>query len=369
MMQNLTGALLWCSPAAFLACLVLVIRSRRVQTQLARELSVLAREARLRDEEVAHLVSSRLPALTAQLVGSPSDFPAPLHASLMGTQFHASLDAVGMLFARTVQEARDKAEKTAHTVVRSAMCSLEELVSEQQELLTATRSGNHILQIPDELVSDIEQINAQIGRRIQNIGILAGAGIGHNHQPTTLTDVIHAARMRAQHCKQVQFRDPTDVTVVAAGVEPLIIAIAELLDNGGRQSDPEIPISVGIHTGQHGTTLTIDDAGTGMDADRLRQASAFLNGQQSTALCRVGRPNQFGLAVVGLLAARYDFRALLGSRSPLGGARAVLVLPVMLTVAEGAQEKESAPGSRVVYSSPFSADDMTGPTGRLLHTN
>ncbi|MFF1870452.1 hypothetical protein [Kitasatospora herbaricolor] len=369
MMQNLTGALLWCSPAAFLACLVLVIRSRRVQTKLARELSALAREARRRDEEVAYLVSSRLPALTAQLVGPPSDFPAPLHESLIGTQFHASLDAVGMLFARTVQEARDKAEKTAHTVVRSAMCSLEELVSEQQELLTATRSGNHILQIPDELVSDIEQINAQVGRRIQNIGILAGAGIGHNHQPTTLTDVIHAARERTQHCKRLKFRDPTDVTVVADAVEPLIIAIAELLDNGGRQSDPAIPISVGIHTGQQGTTLTIDDAGTGMDANLLQQASAFLNGEQSTALCRVGRPNQFGLAVVGLLAARYDFRALLGSRSPLGGARAMLVLPVTLTVAETAEEPESASGSRVVYSSPFSADNLAGPTGRLLHTS
>ncbi|MFE3111099.1 ATP-binding protein [Kitasatospora indigofera] len=369
MMQNLPGALLWCIPAAFLTCVALVIRSRQAQTRLARELASLAKEVRLREEEAAHLVSSRLPALMAQLAGPPSDLPAAMHESLLGTQYSASLDAVGMLFTRTVQEAREKSEKAAHTAVRRAMCSLEELVAEQQELLAGLRLGHHVLHISDELMSDIERINAQVGRRIQKIGILAGAGIGHTNEPTALTEVIRAASARTQYCQQVQFRDPTDVTIVADAVEPLIIAIAELLDNGVRQPDPVVPISVGIHSSQQGTTLTIDDAGTGMDTGQLQLASTYLNGQQPTALCRVGQPDQFGLALVGLLAARYDFRALLGSRSPLGGTRAVLVLPVTMTVAELTEVPPPAAGSRVAYSSPFSADDLARPMSKLMHTS
>jgi hypothetical protein len=115
--------------------------------------------------------------------------------------------------------------------------------------------------------------------------------------------------------------------VISRAVEPAVLAVAELLDNAARHSQPDTPIEVSIQSAHHGITIVIDDCGIGMLEDEMRRATELLSGQRSVDVTRLGDPPAFGHAVVGRLAARYGFRAHADSASPFGGLRATVFLP------------------------------------------
>jgi hypothetical protein len=118
-----------------------------------------------------------------------------------------------------------------------------------------------------------------------------------------------------------------NVAVISRAVEPVVLTVAELLDNAARHSQPNAPVEVNFQPAHNGMAIVIDDAGVAMNAEELARAERLLSGQESVEINRLGDPPQVGFAVIGVLAARYGFTVSVDTRSPYGGVRAVVFLP------------------------------------------
>jgi hypothetical protein len=135
--------------------------------------------------------------------------------------------------------------------------------------------------------------------------------------------------------------------VTSRAVEPVVLTLAELLDNAARHSRPDTTVEVNFRSTHNGVAIMIDDAGVAMDADELQRASELLSGETSVDIHRLGDPPQIGFAVAGVLAARYGFRVSVDSRSPYGGVRAVVFVPsALLTNVPDAREPAPAAAPR-----------------------
>ncbi len=132
------------------------------------------------------------------------------------------------------------------------------------------------------------------------------------------------------------------LAVVSRAVEPVVLAVAELLDNAARHSQPNTTVEVGIQPVHNGACVVIDDAGVGMDGREIQNAVAMLSGRRPVDVSRLGDPPQFGFPVIGVLAARYGFSVSVDTRSPYGGVRAVVFLPSALLT----QLDVDGPGTR-----------------------
>jgi hypothetical protein len=213
----------------------------------------------------------------------------------------------------------------------------------------------------------MDHANARFGLRVQSLGLLAGAGLGDCPDPAALTDVVHQASFRIQDHARVRFGAPVGAAVVAEAVEPLAMATAELLDNAARHSDPDTLVTVETRAGKGGATIVIDDSGPGMTAEQLQRASDLLGGRQPVSLSRLDDPPQYGLAVVGLLSARYGFRAFVGAQSPGGGVRAIIHLPAELLVGQVEEQAAAESTSDGAAEPPqWAIDDLARPMGQFV---
>ncbi|MFD9123252.1 ATP-binding protein [Kitasatospora sp. NPDC059571] len=361
MMQYLVIAMLQCLLAALLLRQAKAARSR-ARAELGRKVTTLLAETRMRDEEAAHL-ASRLAIMADHLLSGAGDVPGPRHAELTGTPFAASLEAVLDLASETVQQARAQAEQSAHNAVSTAMESLQALASQQQTVIADMQRRFSDPDIFQGLL-EIDHANAQVGRRIQAIGLLCGADTMCHRQPATLTDVVRGATSRIRDYRHVRLCPPVETTLIGEVVEPVAVALAELLDNAARHCEPGTPVDVGIQTAPRGSIITIDDSGPGMDDEHLQQAAAVLTGRRSPALCRLGDRPQLGLPVVGLLAARHGFRVHIGARSPHGGVRAMLLLPTELLAGAAEPDPSSLQGAAV--STRHAVGNLARPMGKFI---
>jgi hypothetical protein len=243
------------------------------------------------------------------------------------------------------------------------MLMLQNLVLEQHTLIAAAQQLDGAFDVHQRL-AEIDRANARIGRRVLSIGVLAGAGLGPHQEPAALADVVRHASLRIEGHPRVRIGESTDVAVVPEAVEPLSMALAELLDNAARHSPPGSLLTVDARAGEHSATIVIDDSGEGMTAEQLHHVSGLLSGRHPVDLWKSGDPPQYGLALVALLSARYEFHAFVGAQSPYGGVRAIVHLPSDLLVPRPA-------GSGTADHGPAGApagavDDLGRPMGRFV---
>jgi hypothetical protein len=190
-----------------------------------------------------------------------------------------------------------------------------------------------------------------IGRLADSLAVLGGAAPGRRRtRPVDLLDVVRGALSRIVDYRRVDVEVSADAAVVAAVVEPVVHALAELLDNATRYSPPQTRVRVSAEplpgldgARDAGLTVVVEDAGVGLDADALRYAARVLSpaGFESDPVRPAGPP-RLGLTVVGRLARDAGFTAVVEPR-PGGGARATLRLPAALvTAAPAAPEPAGA---------------------------
>jgi hypothetical protein len=110
-------------------------------------------------------------------------------------------------------------------------------------------------------------------------------------------------------------------------VEPVALAVAELLDNAASYSPPHTTVEINFQTVPNGVCIMVDDAGVGMHEEVRQSAARFLTADEPVGITRLGHPPQFGFPVIGMLAAQYGFTVSVDTRSPYGGTRAVVMLP------------------------------------------
>jgi hypothetical protein len=329
MERNMLAVAFWCVAACGIILLLLLWGQRRRTARLRKRVSLLEGAVNIRDEELRHLVSNRLPALTESLYGRPVDVPGSIHPKLSETAYGRNLDAVSDMFHESVGQAKARADESAKATLKSMMRGVQSLANEQQLVISKMQLQHDDPDVLQGLLA-IDHMNAQLGRRAQASAVLCGSWPGQQRSASAIIDVVRGATSRIRDYLRVQVNPQVNVAVVSRAVEPVVLAVAELLDNAARHSQPNAPVEVNFQPAHNGMAIVIDDAGVAMTPEELQRAARLLSGEESVDINRLGDPPQVGFAVVGVLAARYGFSVSVDTRSPYGGVRAVVFLPTAL---------------------------------------
>nr|BFD87244.1 sensor histidine kinase [Streptomyces sp. Xyl84] len=229
-------------------------------------------------------------------------------------------------YDEVVRQAKEEAENATKTVLKSAMRTLQGLAAEQQKAISQLQQKYGDSAVLRDML-DIDHMNSQFGRRAQSIAVLCQGWLGRQRDPASVYDVIRSAQGRIRHFPRVEILSQVNFAVISRAVEPVALAVAELLDNATSYSAPETVVEVNVRTVPSGICIVIDDAGVGMNEEEKTHASALLSGARAASVSDLGNPPQFGFAVIGALCARYEFSVTVDTASPYGGVRAVVLLP------------------------------------------
>ncbi|AXB47934.1 ATP-binding protein [Amycolatopsis albispora] len=337
-----------------IALAVLLVRQRNVTVNVGRHRDAAVAELNAREAEERHLREVRLPALAESLANPSVTVPGPLRDN--GDPHRAVLETISELLARTRRDSADSAAAT----LRAMMRSVQNLAGEQQVLISDMEDRHDDPAVLDGLLG-LDHANSQLGRRAQATAVLCGSWPGLQRSAATLTDVVRGATGRIRDYSRVQIPAPSDTAVVSQAVEPVVLAVAELLDNGARHSQPGSPVQVTFQQAHNGLAIIIDDAGVGMTVEAVQRAAWLLGGHGGQDIAALGVPPRIGFAVIGALATRYGFRVSVDTRSPYGGVRAVLFLPTELLTritTPPAPAPKAAPPEPVVVPAPVKAPEL-----------
>lgn len=319
----------WCALSGVLIIAVLLVRQRQITARVRAQNAILERTQRVRDDEVWHLATDRLPLLVESMHGRQVTVPDLRHSQLTGTTFEKGLNVITEYFIESVGQAAERADHSAKTTLKAMMRTVQSLANEQQLAISNMQEN---FDNPDVLAGllRIDHMNAQLGRRAQATAVLCGSWPGQQRSAATLVDVVRGATSRIRDYRRVEVNSHIEAAVISRAVEPTVLVIAELLDNAARHSQPNAPVEVNFRSAHNGIAIMIDDAGIAMEVEELRRAAQLLSGREAVDIDRLGDPPRIGFAVAGVLAARYGIRVSVDTRSPYGGVRAVVFIPTAL---------------------------------------
>ncbi|WP_406005834.1 ATP-binding protein [Streptomyces sp. NBC_00637] len=285
-----------------------------------------------------------------------------LRQEIAGLKSHYS--ALENEYAQSVEAARERAEEATKTVLKSAMRTLQGLAAEQQLIVSRLQNKYGESVILQDLL-EIDHTNSQFGRRAQSIAVLCDGWLGRARDVASVYDVVRSAQGRVRHYRRVEILSQVDFGITSRAVEPVALALAELLDNATSYSSPDTVVEINIRTVPKGICIVVDDAGVGMNDEERARADKLLSSQRVSGVSALGNPPQFGFAVIGVLSERFGFEVSVDSTSPYGGVRAVLLLPHDL-LTNAPEQKEPAPVASGVgapaRSGPESGNPATGTT-------
>ncbi|MEU6948093.1 ATP-binding protein [Streptomyces sp. NPDC046316] len=258
-------------------------------------------------------------------------------------------------YSKSVEDEKERAQDSTKSVLKSAMRTLQGLAAEQQLVISGLQSKYGDSVILHDLL-EIDHTNSQFGRRAQSIAVLCDGWLGRQREVASVYDVVRSAQGRIRHYRRVEILSQVDFGITSRAVEPVALALAELLDNATSYSSPDTVVEINIRTVPKGICIVVDDAGVGMNDEERTRAAKLLTSERVSGVSGLGSPPQFGFAVIGVLCERFGFEVSVDSSSPYGGVRAVLLLPhEMLT---GMPEKK-APAPSVPTAA---VTDPSGPS-------
>ncbi len=364
MEQHMLAVAAWCLTAVIVVIVVvLLVRQRKITTRLRGRVHDLENGERTREAELRHLVDARLPALVESLYERPVEVPGPKNPKTTGTTFGRGIESVLTMYSEQVDRANSRADEAAKSTLKSMMRGVQSLANEQQLAISAMQSRHDDPDVLDGLLK-IDHMNAQLGRRAQATAVLCGSWPGQQRSSSSLTDVVRGATSRIRDYLRIKVHPNSNVAVLSRVVEPVVLAVAELLDNAARHSQPNTSVEVNFQPAHNGIAIVIDDAGVAMNPEELQRAARLLAGRESVDMNRIGDPPQIGFALIGVLAARYGFTVSVDTRSPYGGVRAVVFLPTSLLTRVEAKPRtvRQAPEPMAEPAEPSVARAATGPS-------
>ncbi|MFE9707908.1 sensor histidine kinase [Streptomyces sp. NPDC005930] len=249
-------------------------------------------------------------------------------------------------YDKSVRAAQERAEDETKTVLKSAMRTLQGLAAEQQLVLSRLQNKYGDSALLQDLL-EIDHTNSQFGRRAQSIAVLCDGWLGGRRDTASVYDVVRSAQGRIRHFRRVDILSQVDFGITSRAVEPVALALAELLDNATSYSSPDTVVEINIRTVPKGICVVVDDAGVGMSDEERARADKLLATERASGVAGLGNPPQFGFAVIGLLCERFGFEVSVDSSSPYGGVRAVVLLPhELLTAMPEKKAPAPAPATR-----------------------
>ncbi|MFD8481828.1 ATP-binding protein [Kitasatospora sp. NPDC059673] len=249
------------------------------------------------------------------------------HLANVGEDFHEARHAVvrSVLNAVDNEEAmRESAQRAFVNIARRVQAIVHRQAVDMREM--EMRHGDLPAVFNDLLVLD--HGNALIGRLADSIAVLGGARPGRQwSRPVPLYSVLRGGMSRILDFRRVELHPVSEVAIVGPAVEPLIHALAELLDNATRYSPPQTNVHLTAVEVQTGIAIEIEDGGLSLGEEGRARAERMLEKAQSGIdLNDLGETPRLGLAVVGRLSRAYGFQVSLRP-SAYGGVRAVLIVP------------------------------------------
>ncbi|WP_406862917.1 ATP-binding protein [Streptomyces sp. HUAS MG47] len=229
-------------------------------------------------------------------------------------------------YSQSVAAAQEQAEEGTKTVLKSAMRTLQGLAAEQQLIVSRLQNKYGESAMLQDLL-EIDHTNSQFGRRAQSIAVLCDGWLGRHRDVASVYDVVRSAQGRIRHYRRVEILSRVDFGITSRAVEPVALALAELLDNATSYSSPDTVVEINTRTVPKGVCIVVDDAGVGMNDEERARAERLLTSNRVSGVSGLGNPPQFGFAVIGVLCERFGFEVSVDSSSPYGGVRAVVLLP------------------------------------------
>ncbi|MEY9845577.1 signal transduction histidine kinase [Streptacidiphilus sp. BW17] len=270
--------------------------------------------------------------------------------------------AAAQVALRTVLEAVDAEEALRESAQRAFVNiarRVQAVVHRQAQDLRAMedRHGEDPAVFDDLL--RLDHGNALVGRLADSIAVLGGARPGRQWgRAVPLYSVLRGAMSRILDYQRVELHPVSEVAVIGPAVEPLIHALAELLDNATRYSPPHTRVHLTAAEVQSGIAVEIEDGGLSLSEEGRARAERMLReAQAGIDLNDLGETPRLGLAVVGRLAQANGFQVSLRP-SAYGGVRAVLIVP------EG--QITSAPGTGVAHGIGAASGSRPGWDGPSL---
>ncbi|MFI8996196.1 ATP-binding protein [Streptomyces sp. NPDC053542] len=343
-MTSIPATLLWCLSAGTAAAVVMIfflVRMRQGTQALRRHLATaearssaaerghteLAAQLRATEDELRHLAEARLPDLATSLAHPHVTVRGLRDPRFTGTDVDRALTAAMDQLTQAVGKERTRVDEAAQATMRGATTTIQALLYRLQTLLQEMQHRYDDQAVAQDLLQ-ADFLNEQALRRVQTTGVVCGAWPGLTREDSHLADLVVGAMSRLRGYERVQvsnlLRDP--VGVVARAVEPVAIALTELLANALHHSHHELPVAVTLQQGNRGASVIVDDYGIGMHADEIAYATRLLSGGEQVLLTELGDPPRSGFAAVGQLVRQYGFTVHVES-SPYGGVRAVIYIP------------------------------------------
>jgi signal transduction histidine kinase len=345
----------WCGVVATAAVALVAAEAARRGRVIAEQRaghaereSMLRRRLSEQEAETVRLAEEMLPQAVArlqrgELAEEVLSSAAPCDAGL-SPEFLVARQAVlrSVLDAvKAEEDLRDSAQRAFVNIARRVQAIIHQQAQDLRDM--EDKHGGDPDVFGDLL--HLDHGTALIGRLADSIAVLGGARPGRQWQQNVpLFNVLRGAMSRIIDYQRVELHSVTEVAVVGPAVEPLIHALAELLDNATRYSPPRTRVHLTATEIQAGVAVEIEDGGVGLTeeargrAERvLAQASAGLD------LNDLGETPRLGLAVVGRLSQANNFQVSLRP-SAYGGVRAVLIIPADLITAVPASAG-SVPGA------------------------
>ena len=304
-----------------------IARLRRRQAAIEQE---LVHRLELQEAETSRLAVEVLPAAISRLHHGDSVEEALTGAGqdpALGAAFiKAHEDVVRSVLeaVKAEEDLRDSAQRAFVNVARRVQAIVHQQFQDLREMEERHGGSPHVF---DDLLR-LDHGTALIGRLADSLAVLGGSRPGRQWPaPVALFSVLRGAMSRISDYQRVELHSVVELGISGPAVEPLIHALAELLDNATRYSPPKTRVHMTAHEVQAGIAVEIEDGGVGLGEEaRLRAERVLSHVSAGLDLADLGENPRLGLSVVGRLAQTHRFQVSLRP-SAYGGVRAVLVIP------------------------------------------
>ncbi|ROM52718.1 two-component sensor histidine kinase [Pseudomonas poae] len=273
-------------------------------------LGLRARSRRLNDLEALDACIGTLARTPNAMLPAMSKEWTPLLQTL---QQHAQdITAMGERH-REVSQAVSHELRTPLARMRFALT----LMGKSEDPVTRTR-------LQERLLTDVEELEALV-RASLAFARMAGAPSDLQHEPIRIREWLHQefALLDGHHRRLSLETDPTDLELI--GDRALLhLIVRNLLSNAITYARDQVCVSAAYH-GQHHLVLHVDDDGPGVVAENREKIF-----EPFVRLAMGGdEPGGFGLGLaLARRATQWHRGELSVARSPLGGARLSLILPL-----------------------------------------
>ncbi|MEU0338888.1 ATP-binding protein [Streptomyces bobili] len=312
---------------------------KELRAEKERRIAYLERRVAAQGEQNLRLADYIVPQAVAWLRAGNSPREVMLHFADVDADYR-DLDegqrkvVKGILETVDHEEAlRDSAQRSFVSVARRVQAIVHQQAAELREM---EEDHGRNPEVFDDLLR-IDHGTALIGRLADSIGVLGGGRPSRNWpQPVPLYSVLRGAMSRILEYRRIQLDSIAKVNIRGLSVEPLIHALAELLDNSTRYSPPTSKVHVNAVEVQTGIAIEIEDAGVSLSEEARAKAERML--EQAMAgvdIQDAGGTPRLGLAVVGRLCTAFKMQVSLRA-SAYGGVRAVLIAPSEMVTSDPA---------------------------------